>query len=126
MMLNLGMKTWAFSGELKKKKKELEARIQQILLPTKDRVGVKFQFPDSRVNKNSYCQAQVQVATPYRPGKNRFCKQHNTKGSGPADNIYFFYQRLWPGQIAKTNSSLTLALGRANAFNFYLFYWPID
>ena len=49
MMLNLGMKTWAFSGELKQKKKELEARIQQILLPKKDRVGVKFQFPDSRV-----------------------------------------------------------------------------
>ena len=124
MMLNLGMKTWAFSGELKKKKKELEARIQQILLPTKDRVGVKFQFPDSRVNKNSYCQAQVQVATPYRPDKNGFCKQHNTKGSGPADNIYFFYQRLWPGQIANTKSSLTLALGLMH-LNFYLFYWPL-
>ena len=52
MMLNLGMKTWAFSGELKQKKKELEARIQQILLPKKDRVGVKFQFPDSRVIQN--------------------------------------------------------------------------
>ena len=63
-------------------------------------------------------------ATPYRPGKNGFCKQHNTKGSGPADNIYFFYQRLWPGQIANTKSSLTLALGLMH-LNFYLFYWPL-
>ena len=64
------------------------------------------------------------AATPYRPGKNGFCKQHNTKGSGPADNIYFFYQRLWPGQIANTKSSLTLALGLMH-LNFYLFYWPL-
>ena len=77
MMLNLGMKTWAFSGELKKKKKELEARIQQILLPTKDRVGVKFQFPDSRVNKNSYCQAQVHVQVRWRSGE----------GQGKARNV---------------------------------------
>ena len=67
---------------------------------------------------------QTRVATPYRPGKNGFCKQHNTKGSGPADNIYFFYQRLWPGQIANTKSSLTLALGLMH-LNFYLFYWPL-
>ena len=66
----------------------------------------------------------LQDATPYRPGKNGFCKQHNTKGSGPADNIYFFYQRLWPGQIANTKSSLTLALGLMH-LNFYLFYWPL-
>ena len=69
-------------------------------------------------------EANVQDATPYRPGKNGFCKQHNTKGSGPADNIYFFYQRLWPGQIANTKSSLTLALGLMH-LNFYLFYWPL-
>ena len=66
----------------------------------------------------------TRVATPYRPGKNRFSRQHNTSGSGPADNIYIFYQRLWPGQIANTKSSLTLALGLMH-FNFYLFYWPI-
>ena len=52
-----------------------------------------------------------QAATPYRPGKNGFSKHYNTKGSGPADNIYIFYQRLWPGQIANTKYTLTLALG---------------
>ena len=66
----------------------------------------------------------IPAATPYRPGRNGFSKQHNTRGSGPADNIYFFYQRLWPGQIANTKSSLTLALGLMH-LNFYLFYWPL-
>ena len=65
-----------------------------------------------------------QDATPYRPGKNGFSKQHNTKGSGLADNIYIFYQRLWPGQLANTQFSVTLALGLMH-FDFYLFYWPI-
>ena len=63
---------------------------------------------------------QVPAATPYRPGKNGFSKQHNTKGSGPADNIYIFYQRLWPGQIANTITSLTLALGLMYFILFHL------
>ena len=63
-------------------------------------------------------------ATPYRPGKNGFSKQHITKGSGLADNIYIFYENHWPGQIGNTKSSVTLALGPMH-FDFYLLYWPI-
>ena len=81
--------------------------------------------PGSRAQvRDSEMMMTVQEATPYRPGKNGFSNQHNTKGSGPADNIYIFYQRLWPGQIASTKSSLKLALGLMH-LNFYLFYWPI-
>ena len=60
---------------------------------------------------DAWCTDNCLAATPYRPGKNGFSKQHNTRSSGPADSIYIFYQRLWPGQIANTKSTLTLALG---------------
>ncbi len=45
------------------------------------------------------------------PGKNGFSKQQNKRGTGRADNIYIFYQREWPGQIAHTKYTLSLALG---------------
>ena len=44
------MTHWNFIGELKKKRKEIELKIQHLLLPDSKagKIGVKFQFPDSR------------------------------------------------------------------------------
>ena len=52
-MLFLGMTHWNFVGELKKKRKEVELKIQNLLLPDSQagKIGVKIQFPDSRVSR---------------------------------------------------------------------------
>ena len=52
-MLFLGMTHWNFTGDLGKKRKEIELRIQHLLLPDSQagKIGVKFQFPDSRVSR---------------------------------------------------------------------------
>ena len=52
-MLHLEMDHWNFTDNLKKKRKEVELTIQRLLLPDSEagKVGVKFQFPDSRVSK---------------------------------------------------------------------------
>ena len=53
IMLFLGMTHWNFTGDLKKERKKLELRIQNLLLPQGGKIGVKFQFPDSRVSSCS-------------------------------------------------------------------------
>ena len=50
-ILYLMMDHWNFTGDFKKKRKESELVIQKLLLPEPGKVGVKFQFPDSRVRK---------------------------------------------------------------------------
>ena len=50
-MLYLMMDQWNFTGDLAKKRKETELVIQKLLLPEPGKVGVKYQFPDSRVCK---------------------------------------------------------------------------
>ena len=50
-------------------------------------------------------------ASSYRPSKNGFSKQQNTRGTGQADNIDMFYHREWPEQIGCTKSRVSMALG---------------
>ena len=54
---------------------------------------------------------RAREASSYRPSKNGFSKQQNTRGTGQADNIDMFYHREWPEQIGCTKSRVSMALG---------------